>query len=90
MDDPAVDTRVRVHVGTMGNVKTGDVPRGTRVEDAFARFGFTQLQTFKIRGWTRAGRRMVDSSKDDAIEEDMTLLLLRPIIGRAPVAEQLE
>lgn len=90
MGDPAANPGdVALNIGVLGNIKSVKVKRGTMVGQALQQSGFgTDLEQYEIRGWSR-GNESRKFETTDLIEEDMTLLLLRPIKGRAPaIAKQ--
>jgi hypothetical protein len=61
------------------------VKRGTTVGQALQQFGFgNDLEQYEIRGWLQGGNESRDVETNELIEENMTLLLLRPIKGRPP------
>lgn len=76
---------VKFKIGVLGNINKVAVKRGTTVGQALQQFGFgNDLKQYEIRGWLPGGNKSRDFKTDEFIEEGMTLLLLRPIVGRAP------
>jgi hypothetical protein len=95
MDDPAANSGdVKFSIGMLGNIKRATVKRGTTVGEALQQFGFgnLDLKQYTIRGWLPRGnksREFGTNELNEHIQEDMMLLLPRPIVGRAPqMAEQ--
>ena len=79
---------VHLNIGVLGNIVKGTVQRGTTVREALAKFGFNG-RAHEIRGWARGDKTKPKTmNPDDKIETDMTVLLLFPIIGRAPSADE--
>jgi hypothetical protein len=77
------DDHVNLNIGVPGNIARGTVRRGTPVRKALDKFGF-DARSHEIRGWTRGDDKQSKTmTLDDAIEADMTVLLLRPVVGRA-------
>jgi len=91
MGDPADNSGdVKFNIGVLGNIKKVTVKRGTKVGQALQQFGFGKdLKQYEIRGWLPGDNKSKEFKTDALIQQDMTLLLLRPIVGRAPmIAEQ--
>lgn len=81
---------VELNIGMLGNIKRVTVNRGTTVGQALQQFGFgNDLEQYKIRGWLRGGAKSQDIGTNALIEQNMTLLLLRPIVGRAPMIAEI-
>jgi hypothetical protein len=81
---------VKLNIGVPGRMASGIVERGTTVRQALARFGFN-AGAHQIRGWAPGGdKESRPISLDDKIESDMTMLLLRPMVGRAAPEEAIQ
>src|SRR5437762_9309816 len=82
---------ITVAIGVPGNLRQIQAKRGMRIEDACEQSGFrdVRLGNYEIRSSIRHGRYTYvrTSSLDDEIEEEMTVLLLRPILGRMELAK---
>jgi hypothetical protein len=86
----SADDQVKLNIGVPGNIARGTVRRGTPVRKAITKFGFG-AGAHEIRGWTPGGdKQSKPMTLDDKIESDMTVLLLRSIVGQAAPEQVIE
>ena len=74
---------VEVIIGVLGNLRKVTVKRGLKIKEVLDQVGF-DLQDYTLRGWLRVQAESRTLGVEDVVDSDMTILLLRPIVGRAP------